>query len=124
MQVPLSVSFLGVPVSEAVRSACWAEAEKLERYYDRITSCTVTVSLPRRQRKGNHFAIRVHLAVPGGHVDVDRAPRQHDALEQPQLAVREAFAEARRRLQDHVRRLRGEVKHHAPPPDRSASGPA
>lgn len=114
MQVPLTVSFKGVPVSEPIRSACWEEAEKLERFYDRITSCHVTVAVPARKRQGNHFDIHVHLAVPGGEVVVSQSPREHDSDEQPQAAVREAFDEARRQLQDHARRQRGAVKHHAP----------
>jgi ribosome-associated translation inhibitor RaiA len=118
MQVPLTVSFKGVPVSEVVRSACWNEAEKLDHYYDRITACHVTVSLPQRHRKGNHFDIHVRLLVPGGEIVVSHSPAEHDSDEKPQLAVREAFDETRRQLQDHVRRLRGDVKHH------ERSGPA
>ena len=36
----------------------------------------------------------------------------------PQLAVREAFDEVRRQLQDHVRKQRGDTKHHEAPADR------
>lgn len=112
MQVPLTVSFKGIPVSESVRSACWVEAEKLERYYDRITSCHVTVSLPQRRRSGNHFEIHVRLALPGGEVNVSRAPAERSDDEKPELAIREAFDEVRRQLQDHARKLRGDTKQH------------
>lgn len=115
MQVPLTVSFKGVPVSEALREACWAEAEKLEGYYDRITSCHVTVSLPLRRRKGNHFSINIRMAVPGGELVVNRTPAAHKSDEKPNLAIRDAFSEARRQLQDHVHRLRGDEKHHSSP---------
>ena len=112
MQVPLTVSFKGVAVSESIRTACWNEAEKLDRYYDRITSCHVTVALPQRHRKGNHYDIHIRLEVPGGEIVVSHKAPQHKPDEKPQLAVREAFDEVRRRLQDHVRRLRGDTKHH------------
>lgn len=115
MQVPLTVSFKGMPVRESVRTACWSEAEKLERYYDRITSCHVTVSLPQRRHKGNHFDIHVRLAVPGGEIVVSHAAPEHSTDEQPQLAVREAFDEVRRQLQDYARRQRGDQKLHVPP---------
>jgi ribosome-associated translation inhibitor RaiA len=124
MQVPLTVSFKGVPVSEGVRTACWNEAEKLDRYFDRITSCHVTVSLPQHQRKGNHYDIHVRLAVPGGEIVVSHAPTEHKGDEKPQLAVREAFDEVRRQLQDYARRQRGDTKHHVVPerpPERGAS---
>lgn len=112
MQVPLTVSFKGVDVSEAIRTACWSEAEKLERYYDRITGCHVTVSMSHHQRKGNHLDIHVRLAVPGGEVVVSRSPAEHDSFEKPQLAVREAFDEVLRQLQQHVIRMRDEARHH------------
>jgi ribosome-associated translation inhibitor RaiA len=115
VQVPLSVSFKGVPVSEALREVCWTEAQKLEDYYDRITSCHVTVSLPLRHRKGNHFAIGVRLAVPGGNVVVSRTPTAHATDENPNLAIHDAFREARRQLQEHAQRLRGETKQHGAP---------
>jgi ribosome-associated translation inhibitor RaiA len=114
MQVPLTVSFHGLPVDEAIRSACWHEAEKLERYYARITSCHVTVSRSTRHKTGNPFELHVRLAVPGGEIVVthgDAAPETNAAL-----AVRHVFDEVRRRLQDYARRQRGDEKHHEPPP--------
>jgi ribosomal subunit interface protein len=116
MQVPLTVSFRGVSVSESIRTACWQEAEKLERYYDRITSCHVTVALPQKRRKGNHFDVHVRLAVPGGEIVVSHSPTEHSTDEKPQLAVREAFDEVRRQLQDYARRQRGGKKHHLSEP--------
>jgi ribosomal subunit interface protein len=115
MQVPLTVSFKNVDVDEVIRTACWSEAEKLERWYDRITSCHVTVTLGKRKQKGNHYDIHVRLAVPGGEVVVSHASAQHRSDEKPELAVHEAFDEVRRQLQDHVRWLRGDEKHHEGP---------
>jgi hypothetical protein len=50
--------------------------------------------------------------VPGGEVVVSRCPLSHESDEKARLAVRDAFREARRQLQDHVRRLRGDKKQH------------
>jgi ribosome-associated translation inhibitor RaiA len=112
MQVPLTMSFHNLQVSEAIRSACWHEAEKLERYFGRIISCHVTVSRSHRHRQGNPFDLRVHLCVPGQELVVDRkAPGHADAAEHP-LLVREAFDELRRRLQDYSRRRRDETRRH------------
>jgi ribosome-associated translation inhibitor RaiA len=116
MQVPLTVSFHGIPVSEPVRSACWAEAEKLEHWFDRITSCHVTASLPHRHRRSARpFDLRVRLTIPGHEIVVDRSKRQFHGIEKPELIVRETFDEVRRQLQDRVAKMRGEVKTHAMP---------
>lgn len=114
MQVPLTVSFHGIPVSEPVRSSCWAEAEKLERWFDRITSCHVTLSLPHRHRRSARpFDLRVRLSIPGHEIVVDRSKSQFHGVEKPELIVRETFDEVRRQLQDRVAKMRGEVKTHA-----------
>jgi ribosome-associated translation inhibitor RaiA len=113
MQVPLTVSFHGIPVSEPVRTACWAEAEKLERWFDRITSCHVTASLPHRHhRSAKPFDLRVRLTLPGHEIIVDRVKTQEHGVERPELIVRETFDEVRRQLQDCVARMRGNVKLH------------
>lgn len=113
MQVPLTVSFDGIPVDESIRAVCWSEAEKLERYYDRITSCHVTVTQPKRHRNGNPYDVHLRLAVPGRDIVVSRSSPEHRADEKAKLAVHEAFDEARRQLQDHAQRQRGDVKHRA-----------
>jgi ribosome-associated translation inhibitor RaiA len=63
----------------------------------------------RHRHKGRRFVVRIDLKVPGGEIVADH---QHD--EDPDIALREAFHAARRMLEDHVRRRRGDVKRHAP----------
>lgn len=124
MQVPLTVSFHGIPVSEPLRAACWSEAEKLERYFPDIISCHVTVEMPhRRRRSGNHYDLRLRMKVPGGEVLVSRTPTQHRTSEDATLMVRETFDEARRQLQDHVARMRGNIKTHEPAPSAPPTRP-
>ena len=107
MELPVQVTFRDMPVSDAVEAACWQEAEKLERYYDRITSCRIVVAQSNhRHQKGNHYEIRVDLTVPGREIVVTREPPQHGAHEEILVAIREAFDAARRRLEDYVRKLR------------------
>lgn len=54
------------------------------------------------------------MAVPGGDIIIRRDPAEKHAHEDVFVAVRDAFHAARRRLQDQVRRRRGDVKHHGP----------
>jgi cold shock CspA family protein len=95
----------------------------------------VLVAVPERHReKGNPFHIRIDLTVPEGEIVVKREPtlhtREQDIADERrrkqmetrperkhlEVAIREAFHAARRRLQDHARQRRADVKTHEPMP--------
>ena len=71
----------------------------------------------QHHRKGGLYDVRIRLALPDGReVNVARTPpadERHSALT---FALDDAFKHARRRLQDQVRRMQGQVKHHEGPP--------
>jgi ribosomal subunit interface protein len=109
MQIPLQVSFHGVGHSDALYNSIRERAEKLERYYAHIVSCRVALELgDRHKRKGKQYAARIDIKVPGGEIAVTH---EHD--EDVQIALRDAFDAARRRLEDYARTQRGDVKRHA-----------
>ena len=113
MQIPVQVTFRDIPVDDHIEAECLREAQKLERYYDRITSCRVVVAQPHRNhRRGNQFDFRIDLTVPGAELVVNREPPQNHRDEEWHVALRDAFDRARRRLEDHVQKVRGEVKNH------------
>lgn len=118
MQLPLVISFKGLPSSPAVEARIRSEAAKLDRFHGRITSCRVTVEEPHRHHhQGRLFHVRIQLTVPGRQdLVVKRSPSQHHAHEDPYVAIRDAFDAARRQLQDHVRVSRGKVKFHEAEP--------
>ena len=114
MQTQPQVSFDDVPIDEAVCDAALEHIAELERFHDRITGCHVVVAQPHRHhREGRLWSIRVDLAVPGGEIVVNRHHQRDQGHEDVFVALRDAFAAARRRLEDHARRMRGEVKVHA-----------
>ena len=102
MQKPVRVSFQGLDKVDEIETACLKEAERLERYYDRMTSCSVVVAVPHRHKtKGRKYEVRIDMSVPGQELAVTRVPPEHD--EEPlEVAVHEAFKTARRRLEDYV----------------------
>ena len=115
MQIPVRVSFHGTPVSDEVEAFCLREAEKLEDYFGRITGCRITVERSsHHHREGDHWRIVIRMTVPGREIVVSRDPPAHEADVRIDLALREAFDRARRRLEDHVRRADFRVKHHEP----------
>jgi ribosomal subunit interface protein len=108
MQIPLQISMHGIEHSDALYNAIREKAEKLERYYDRIMSCRVVLELAgHHKRHGKQFTVRLDLKVPGGEIAITR---EHD--EDLQIALRDAFDAARRKIEDYARGQRGDVKHH------------
>jgi ribosomal subunit interface protein len=116
MQIPLQVTFRGLPPSDAFEARIRERASKLERFHGRITSCHVVVEAAHRHRhKGNLYNVRIDLRVPGGELVVSREPPECDSHQDPYVALRDAFDAAVRQLEDHLRRQRGKVKNHEIP---------
>ena len=118
MQVPLQIVFEHVDHSDALEAAVRTEAQRLERFCDRVTSARVVIARPQhRHHKGDTYCVRIHVAVPGGkHIDISRDPAATGRHEDAHVTIRDAFDAAGRRLQDQVRQLEGEVKAHEAPP--------
>lgn len=116
MPLPLQITFRHMDSSPALEARIRARAEELERAFDRLLSCHVVVECrhPRRHQ-GNLFQVRVDLKLPGREIVVGYDPGANHAHEDPHVAVRDAFDAVRRRLEDHARTSRGEVKLHAVP---------
>ena len=117
MQLPVQISFRGVAHSDAVEESIRERAGRLEQFYGRITSCRVIVETPHaHHHKGKLYHVRIDLTVPGAEMVVGRDPAAHHAHEDIYVAIRDAFDAARRQLEDHVRRARGDIKSHEVPP--------
>ncbi len=117
MQIPVQITFRDVPPSEAVEAHIREKVAKLEKFFDHLMACRVVVEAPHRHHhKGRLYHVRIDLTIPGGELVVSRAHNDEHAHEDVYVAIRDAFDAARRQLQDHVRRRRGEVKVHEGPP--------
>jgi cold shock CspA family protein len=135
MIIPVQITFRNVASTPEVEAKIRARAQKLEKFYSPITSCRVLVEAPARHRqKGYSFHVRIDLTVPEGEIVVKREPtlypkekdigdeRRRKLMEtRPErkhleVAIREAFHAARRRLEDHARQKRADVKTHEPIP--------
>lgn len=117
MQTQPQVSFDDLPVDEQVRDATLDHVAALERLWDRITGCHVVIAQPHRHhRQGRLYSVRVDLVVPGGEIVVNREHPLDHAHEDVFVALRDAFRAAGRRLEDHVRHLRGAEKTHVERP--------
>jgi ribosomal subunit interface protein len=116
MPIPIQVTFRDIPHSDALDTYIRERAEKMETFSARITSCRVTIEEPHKhQHTGRHFRVRIELMVPGAEVVVSHAPDEDSANEDAHAAIDEAFDRLGRRLEDHVRRQRGDKKPHDKP---------
>jgi ribosome-associated translation inhibitor RaiA/cold shock CspA family protein len=111
MKLPPQIRFVGMEPSDAVESAARRKAEKLDLLCPDIMSCRVTIEeLHKHQRQGRPFAVRIDVTLPEHELSVDRV---HD--EDAYVALREAFDDMKRKVEDVVRRRRGQEKLHATP---------
>ncbi len=111
MRLPLQVTFRNIPPSEAIEAHIKEKAAKLNRFYDRIMSCRVVVDrTQQRQRQGKLFGVRIDITVPRKELAVTR-----EENEDVYVAIRDAFDAVCRRLEEHGRRERGDVKIHEGP---------
>lgn len=101
----VQLSYRNVDHSEKIDRLVDAEAHKLEKFFARATGCRVLVERPHGRRE-SEYSVRIDIAVPGEELAITHEPADapHKDL---QLAVRDAFRKAARRLQDYARRKRG-----------------
>lgn len=95
------IRFVGMEPSDAVASATREKIAKLELFCPEIMACHVIVELPHRHRnQGRRFAIRLDLTLPGRELVVSRV--EHEDV---YVALRDAFDDMKRQLEETMRRL-------------------
>lgn len=114
MQTPVEIECQNAVVPEGYRQAIEKHVEKLEERYGRATACRVIVKGPgEHHHTGGLYEINIRLALPEGReINIGRTPKLDERHSDLEFATNDAFRRARRRLQDHARRLQGAVKVH------------
>jgi ribosome-associated translation inhibitor RaiA len=121
---PVQISFRNMSVSPDLEQEIRSRASWLESFHPAIVGCRVLLEIPHRhRRRGRPLHVRIELSLPGEDVVVNHEPapdttgsasRKSDEREgdhkNAHLVIHEAFDVARRRLEDVVRRRRGDVK--------------
>lgn len=117
MQTAPTITFRDLEHSTEAETRINKEVAKLERVFGRIVDCRVVIEAPHRQHhKGRVFHVALDINVPGGQVIVSRDTHENHAHEDLPTAIRDAFRAARRQLEGHAAKRRGEVKAHEIPP--------
>lgn len=106
MAVPLAVQFRHVRAARALEAAVRVRFDRLSHYCPTILDGRVVIERTGlRHQSGQRYRVQIVLSLPGADVVVDHE-RDHVL---PDVAIHDAFAAARRRLQDRVRRQRNRV---------------
>jgi cold shock CspA family protein len=118
METPVQIDFQGMAPNEAARASIDTHIAGLESRFGRITACRVALKAPSgHHRTGGLYEVNVWLSLPDGReVAAARTPPQDERHADLAFAINDAFKRARRRLQDQVRRLAGDVKVHEAEP--------
>lgn len=110
MQLPLQITIRDIPHSPVLEGHIEKKAQKLNKIYNRIMACRITVEFATKHRhQGNLFNVRIDLTVPG-----EELPVTKNTNEDVYVALRDAFNDAKRRLAEFASRQNGDgVIHHA-----------
>ena len=114
MQIPLEISFENAEPSEAVRTAIEHEVARLEKYRHHITGCRVAVVAPStKHRHGAVYRINIWVTVPPhDNIVVNHQPSDDQSHVHVEVAIKNAFAAARRQIEVLDQRASGNVKLH------------
>ena len=100
------IRFVGMEPSDAFTSAALEKANKLELFCPSIIACRVTTKLAHKHRRqGRPFSVHVDLTLPG-HELVASKSEHEDAY----VALRDAFDDMKRQLEDVMRRMQAQEK--------------
>lgn len=118
MQTPVEIDFQGMVSNEELRNAIVKHIADLERRFSRVTACRVVLKGPGgHHHTGGLYEVNIRLTLPDGReVNIGRTAQVDERHSDLTFAINDAFKRARRRLQDQVRRLQGQVKIHETQP--------
>lgn len=119
MKIPVHIQFQGMEASDALEASAREHAHRLESFAPDIMACRVHIDmLQKHQHQGQPFGVRIDLTLPGHELAVNRVQN-----EDVYVALRDAFDNMKRQVEDVVRRRRGQVKQHRVPPTSEPAEP-
>lgn len=107
MPIPLKIASRDRELSADEKSTIEALVNGLEGFYSRIAYCEVYVDGPGGHHRHGTHRLKIILGVPTRTLVISR---QKSGTFQEALGG--AFRAAARRVEDHARRIRGDVKRH------------
>ena len=103
----VTVQFRALAPSAALRAQIGEHMARLARFDGRIRSCRVVVAAERQpHRSGDRYRVELHVLVAGKEIHVGPAHAHDPRHADPDAAVADAFAAARRCIETAAERRR------------------
>ncbi len=99
VQFPIEIAFDGNFESGPLEASIKEAARQLNRYREAVSSCRVRVYQNGLRQPGKHdWQVHLEISVPGARLAINHDPSPANRHGNPDVAIRAAFATARRRL--------------------------
>ncbi len=109
----LEVTFREVNKTEGLEELIRKKAAKLDQACSELMSCRIAVEkAQQRVQNGSPFRVRIDMTVPGHEFVVVRDSGEGEKHAPLSKVINDAFAAARRKLREHVRKDKRDVKTH------------
>jgi ribosome-associated translation inhibitor RaiA len=100
---PLQITFRNIQPSKTIERLVRQKARKLEKIFDRIVKCHVTLGAQQHSHhKGNLYDAHIDVQIPGKSFAATSTRHDNQAHESLSSAVRHAFEAAGRQLHDYT----------------------
>lgn len=111
MKRDVQITFRNIEPSEFIEEQVRERVSELEQFFDHIIGCRVAVEAPHKsQNKGKLYNVKIYIDVPGDTITITHNKKQNQAHEDFNVALRDAFTAAERRLRVYLRKLRDRSK--------------
>ncbi len=108
----VEVHFHGIEKSQAIEQRVRQKVARLEKHFDRMTSCRVGIEASQRTpQKAKVFLVKIEIGVPRrSPIIISHAREGSHAAEVLMLAIRDAFDAAKRKVDGAAARLAQRTK--------------
>ncbi len=115
MSFALNIAFRNMDASASAETLVRQRAEELQHLSDRVSACRVVLDCAHRQNQLSRlYRVHIDLTVPGGPIVVNRDVGHDHTHDDLQVAIRDSFDTARRKLQEHARKHDDTARRRAP----------
>ncbi len=116
MRISPTISYRDVLKTDALESLIAQKIEKLEQYYDQISSCRVAIEKTHdHPGSGSPYRVRLDITVPENReVIVDKSPDEGVQYLPLEAVIRDAFDAANRQLRELNDQQHNHMKTHVP----------
>lgn len=116
MRITPNITYRGIDKTDAIDSLIHEKIEKMEQFYQEITSCRVSVEkIHDHPDGGSPYKVRLDITVPESReVVVNEKPKEGVQYVPLEAVIRDAFETANRQLRELNEQQHNHMKTHIP----------